>query len=262
MILEFLTNIVLFPIKWFWKKYTSYKEQGNIPMIILLFAVSFTGVIGISFACLKLVDYMFTNHLNLLLFIGVVIWLYLYVRDKNNTPEPPTDSVEIVESIIIQQAEKGYPIMRNIIFQTVKSVAPDIGGRTPRVISEVEVPEDHYIISNSICFYQFRLLKQDLKMHYTDNDLKEFQNILQAFLSHKIQSGDFPQLKMENYRDKYGNWLDSIIIDTIEDVGNMFIIQAVFSSPEYAEYQHQITLSTTASDSSTRTLREDWNDKL
>ena len=43
--------------------------------------------------------------------------------------------------------------------------------------------------------------------------------------------------------DAYGNWHDAVCVDVIEDVGNTFIIQAVFTTPAYTEYLHQKQLN-------------------
>lgn len=66
---------------------------------------------------------------------------------------------------------------------------------------------------------------------------------------------------MEKYRDQYGNFYDSVIIDTIEDLGNMLILHVAFSSREYAEYKHQIDISKNALDSYKKNLNESWRDK-
>lgn len=258
MFLEWLISLLTFPINWFWTKYETYKETNNIPMLILLFSFSLSGVLLLALAILKLADYLFTYHLNLLIVFGIIYWLYTYIRDKRQEPE--VDSTPTVQTDIMVQAEKGYSIMRNVIFQTVKSTASDIGGKVPRLLGEIEVSDCHFIITDNLCFYQFRLLKEDMMVQYTEHDLNEFKSIFQTNLAHKIQSGEFPTLKMENYRDKYGNWYDSIIIDTIEDIGNMFILQTVFCSPEYAEYRHQIDISKDVLDGGKRNISESWND--
>lgn len=257
MILEFLISILGYPVKWFWSHYETYKEVHDIKRLILLFSVSLSGLIVLSLGFFKLANYLFAYHLNLIIFISIIIWLYAYIRDKymSNLPEPPeNDNIALWE-----QAEKGYPIMRNIVFQTTKSIAPDIGGKIPRLLGEIEMPEDRFLIANDICYYQFRLSKEDMRVQYTANDVQEFQHIFQSALSHKIQSGAFPTLKLENYRDAYGNWHDCVELDTMEDVGSFFIIQTVFCSPEYAEYRHHLAMEKTAQADTNTTIDTTWD---
>ena len=95
---------------------------------------------------------------------GVILWLYAYVKSKmdKKKAESAMQDVPTVDPAIAElqvQAEKAYPIMRNIIYQTAKNVAPDIGAVVPRLLQEIEMPEGHYILAHNICFYQFKLNK-------------------------------------------------------------------------------------------------------
>jgi len=262
MIWNWLVSLFLFPIRWFWLKYQECKETENLKRMIFLFIVSISGLLVFGIIFLILASYLLTNHMPLLIGVGAVLWLYAYAKDKYITKQPSEiPSVGINDQQLLEQAEKGYPVMRNILYQTTKNVAPDIGGNIPRLLPEIEMPEEHYILSNNICFYQFRLVKADMRIQYTANDLSEFKTVFQSAITMKIQSGAFPSLQMENYRDRYGNWHDSVIIDTIEDVGNMFIIQTVFASPEYAEYAHQKQLIHQSTDNDSRRFETSWNEK-
>ena len=89
------------------------------------------------------------------------------------------------------------------------------------------------------CFYQFRLSKADIRTRYDQNELREFERILQNDISRRIKAGDFPTLGMEQFVDAYGNIYDAIYIDVIEDIDNCFLIQAVMYSPQYAGYLRQ-----------------------
>lgn len=257
MFLEWLVSLITYPIKWFWKKYEMYKETRNISKLVLLFIFSISGILILGITILKLIHYLFSYHLNFLICIGLIFWLYTYIRD--NVQKSAVDTTPSIPADIIVQAEKGYPIMRNIIYQTAKAIAPDIGGKIPRLLNEIEMPEEHYILTNNICFYQFRLKKADMRTLYTSTDLKEFKSIIQSTLSEKIRLGEFPT-KFENYRDKYGNWQDAVIVDTIEDIGNCFVIQSVFCTPEYSEYEHPVRMNQDASNGNSTPLETQWKD--
>ena len=73
--------------------------------------------------------------------------------------------------------------------------------------------------------------------------MTEFRLEIQTSLSRRLRSGAFPNLQIEQYKDKYGNWLDAVVVDTIEDVGTEYILQMVFSTPEYAEHVHRMRIN-------------------
>ena len=111
------------------------------------------------------------------------------------------------------------------MYQTLKVSAECIGGVIPRLLQEIEVLEKHYIIANEICFYQFRIQKADIKIRYEQEELREYESILQNDISRKIRAGDFPSLGVEQYMDSYGNIYDAVYIDVIEDIDTYFIVQ-------------------------------------
>ena len=181
---------------------------------------------------------------------GLVIWLYAYIKfrmdKKAAEAAAQAANVPVADPVLAEvqiQAEKGYPIMRNIMFQTLKEAAADIGGLVPRLLQEIEIPGTHYMLANGISFYQFQLNKADPRIQYQPADLSEFRVLVQAVCSRLIHAGNFPTLGMQDCMDAYGNWHDAVCVDVIEDVGNTFIIQAVFTTPAYTEYLYQKELN-------------------
>ena len=176
--------------------------------------------------------------MDLVIIFSLIMWLYFYIASKT---QKETDSVDVAVEVqeLIEQANRIYPTVRNIMYQTLKTSAESIGGLLPRVFEEIEVVEQHYIISNNICFFQFRLPKADIKIRYDQNELREFERILQNDISRKIKAGDFPTLAMEQFMDAYGNIYDAVYIDVIEDMDSCFLMQVVMYSPQYAEYLRQ-----------------------
>lgn len=242
-IFEKLLKFFLYPIRWFWDSYDRYREEQSILKIIFLFIVSLSGLVvfGVVLAYIML---YFSNHVELLIIIGVIIWVYAYIRSKIFTREniqPNTyENQFLQEDIILQeQAIKGYPLMRNILYQTLKETAENIGGTIPRIFNEIELHENHFILSGGICFYQFKLTKLDIRLRYQREELEEFSRMLQSDISNQIQRGSFPTLGFQTYLDQYGNIYDAVLVDTIEDMDSCFIIQTVFYSALYADYLHQ-----------------------
>lgn len=195
-------------------------------------------------------SYLISYHKEWVVAAGLVIWLYAYIKSKmdKKTAEAaarvtdfPMADPALAE--VQAQAEKGYPIMRNIMFQTLKEAAADIGGLVPRLLQEIEIPGTHYMLANGVAFYQFQLNKADPRTQYQLADMTEFRALVQAACSRLIHAGNFPTLGMQDYMDAYGNWHDAVCIDTMEDIGNVFIIQAVFTTRIYTEYLHQRQLN-------------------
>lgn len=243
-----LIDFLTFPVTRFWECFEKYKEEKSTWKIILLFIGSLTGLALIGGALGWIIYYIVSYHFEWLVIVGLILWLYSYVKSKmdkkamaNNVQDVP--AVDPVWEDFKAQAEKGYPIMRNIMFQTSKEVASSVGANSPRLLQEIEIPGEHYVLVNGICFYQFKLSKADPMMQYNLEDLAVFREQFQSVCSRLIASGSFPTLQMQNCMDAYGNWYDAVHIDVIEDVGNTFIIQSVFVTPAYTEYKHQLQLN-------------------
>ncbi len=235
-IVEWLLSILTYPITWFWTAYNTYKEERKVWKIIVLFVISLSGLFLVTYALLWSSVWLFTNHIEIVIIVGLLLWLYSYVKAKMEAKPVQEDIISTDVQALNEQANKAYPTVRNIMYQTLKVSAESIGGVIPRLLQELEVLEQHYIIANEICFYQFRLSKADIKVRYEQEELREFERILQNDISRKIQAGDFPSLGMEQFIDAYGNIYDAIYIDVIEDIDTCFIIQTVLYSPQYAEY--------------------------
>lgn len=247
-LLQSILCFIEYPVNVFWKYFKKYKKKKQTGKIILLFAGTLSGVLLIGGSIIYLLAYLMTYHVEWVIIAGLIFWFYGYVKSKTDKTDAETSTQNqpmLIEekSALDLQAEKGYPIMRNIMFQTSKEVASSIGANSPRLLQEIEIPGEHYMFANNICFYQFKLTKADSTMQYDSNDRDVFREQFQNACSRLIASGSFPTLQMQNYMDAYGNWYDAVHIEIIEDIGNTFIIQSVFVTPAYTEYKHQIKLN-------------------
>lgn len=233
---EWLLSVVLFPVHWFWDKYKEMNEEQCVWKLVLLFVGSLSGILLIGFVLMWLGCYLVNYHLPLLMAIGVIVWLYAYVKSKiDEKAKTVTNSIRNTQEQLREQADRGYPIMRNIMYKTLRDEAGAIACLMPRTLREIEVLETHHIISNDIIYYQFKLNKADINMYYGKDDLAEFKRILQVAIMRKLQAGEFPRLQIDNVMDGYGNIFDAIYVDMIEDMDTYFIIQTVFMSQSYAE---------------------------
>lgn len=239
---ERIWELLLFPIHWYFNKYKKYKREKSLIKIAILFITSVSGLILIDCTIIWLVMYLFTYHIEWVVIAGLIVWLYAYINAKTNreSEEHLAQQTEQVarlvqeESEIEIQAKKSRRLVCNVLYQTLREMAGDIGGIVPRLSSEIEILDMPFFIRSNLIFYQFRLAKES-QIQYAKEDLSEFKKMLQAAISRKIQCGDFPTLGMDVY--PYGNdAYDAVMVDSIEDVGNQFIIQAVLYSPSYARY--------------------------
>jgi len=236
LFLEWLLDFFSIPVEWFWKNCIEYKRNGEYGKLMLLFLLSLTGLIVVACSFIFLLNYLFENHPVVMAILILIFSLYQYVKDRLDSADDTRK--DICPEELIEKAESEYPIMRGIMFRVLKETADDLGGRIPRVPQEIEMSEGHYNISHGICFYTFKLMKEAISVQYTAEEIEVLKQQIQAVLNHKIESGDFPSIQMEHYRDKYGKWNDSIQIVTLSDLGSMLMIETVFSSAEYSDYIH------------------------
>lgn len=263
-----LIELVSFPIQWFWDKFEEYRDYGTIWNIILLFMISFGGLVLIVGSLAWLMLYLYNNHIELIVIVGLVIWLYAYFKSKRdkkdsedkNKKDEQEKQFKQAQEMAHAQAQSNYPLMRNIMYQTLKTYAENIGCVRPRLLQEIEVVDAHYVLANGICFYQFKLTKADIKAQYNRWDLMEFEISLQEKIARKVKNGEFPALGTQTYLDATGQLYDAINIDIIEDIGQYFIIQAVFYSPAYADYWRGKEINLQSNSSDTTIPDAEWKD--
>jgi len=265
---EIIVSILTYPIDWFWTAYEQSKESKSLWKIVGLFVVSLTGLILFGATFIWLADWLITYHIDKVAIVGLIIWLYAYFKSKRDKKDAENKNKNEQQELQFQQeqvmaheqAQRSYPLMRNIMYQTLKSYAENIGGVKPRLLQEIEVVDTHYVLANNICFYQFKLKKADMKMQYDYWDLVEFQIILQEEIARKLKNGEFPALGTQTYLDSSGILFDAVCIDVIEEIGQYFIIQAVFYSPAYADYWRSKEIDSQANSSDTTIPDAEWKD--
>lgn len=176
MIWRLTKELLKFPVKWFWKYYKVCRKENDVGRMILLFFISLTGV-GVVVAFLYLIicfaiDWCVAHPMGALGILGIG-WLYTYL--KEDEPEKTVEEVVSKQTALIQkktelqmQAERNYSSMLNVMYQTIRATAPDVGGVTPTFMGEIEMPEERYRIKDGICFYTFMLEKQDIHCIYDD----------------------------------------------------------------------------------------------
>ena len=121
--IEKLLSLLTFPVKWFWESFERYKDTKSVGKIILLFAGSLTGLVLLGGTLIWCTSYLLSYHIEWVVIAGLVIWLYAYIKSRmdNKKADMAADvSAADPSSAEMQaQAEKGYPIMRNMMFRII-----------------------------------------------------------------------------------------------------------------------------------------------
>lgn len=163
-----LFDYLLFAIRWFWTHYNKYKEEDSMIKVILLFICSLSGLLLMVGTFAWLIAYLITYHVEILIGLGLIIWLYAYVKAKidKETEEKTIQKAENIARIVEEeseleiQAKKSRRLVCNVLYQTLREMAEDIGDIAPRLSSEIEIFDIPFYIRSNLIFYQFRLIKE------------------------------------------------------------------------------------------------------
>ena len=239
---EWLLSILTYPIEWFWDKASVYKEEGKKGRVILLFALSLSGVVLFGYALIYGCIWIWDKNIEIVIIGGLIIWLYSYVYSKCvKKQEAQVDLIKLQQENEIEiQARRDYPLLKMLLYRTLKGSADSIGSKPPINVNEIVFQDKPYIISQGVIFYQFQICKNNIGMRYEKEELNEYARTLQNDISRKIRAGDFPQITSDKAWANDGMTYDIINIDGYEDIGNCFLIRVVRYSPQYAEYVKNI----------------------
>lgn len=264
MLWEWLKQKYMIPIRWFWEHYHICEKKGAIGDMVLWFLASLVCVVietAFALGSIVLLFYLCITHPVWGVVIVFVIWLYRKGMQEDLTGGDDTLKQEIIEKEqrdLEMQAEQGYASMMNIMYQTIRAGAVDVGGVTPTFMAEIEMPE-HYRFKEGICFYTFMLEKKDIHNMCNEKMLEEFKNTLQFKLHNKLHSGAFPSISIIDYRDKHGG-MDGIVIHALEDNGSHYVIFSTYALPEYSEYRYQKALLKTKCSVGSKELTTSWEE--
>ncbi len=261
--LEKLIELLLLFPRWFGKKLTEYKENDNIAGIILVFIISLAGLF--MFALLiVLIAYLIIAFINahpyIAAIIGSIICLYAYALAKPSSSqnEENTTDNDAAWHAYYEQCDRAYITMRSIMYQTLRGCAMELGCNIPTYINNIEMPEEHYVIANNLCMYQFKLDKAEMHEIIPEKILDEYKEQSQYCLHNKIKNGDFPTLAIEDFVDCYGNVWDGVVIDSISDFGKYLHFYVVFVTAEYTDYIAKRRAESAGTTSTSSNITEKW----
>lgn len=136
---EWLLSILTYPIEWFWDKASVYKEEGKKGRVILLFALSLSGVVLFGYALIYGCIWIWYNHIEIVIIGGLIIWLYSYVYSKCvKKQEAQVDLIKLQQENEIEiQARRDYPLLKMLLYRTLKGSADSIGSKPPINVNEI-----------------------------------------------------------------------------------------------------------------------------
>ena len=243
-ILEKIIMFILYPVHLFWDWYERCKN--SLWKLILLFIVSLSGVIVIVLGISYLIMWLCTYHPDKIVLAGLVCWLYAYIkkeRDNKKLNEAKVQQkkqeklISQKQELIEEMAWEAYPIIHEVLYHSLKECAKHIRCITPATPQEIEMVEERYFFGvNNLCFYQFRIFKEDIRNLFTEEELEDCKKIIQTTISRKIHNREFQKIQTEKCIDKYGNVFDVVVIDSVRDMGNCLHIYVSLGTLAYAEY--------------------------
>lgn len=238
---EWLISIITYPVHWFWKKASTYREEGKKGSIILLFALSLSGVLLFTFVLIWGSIWLWTNHIEIVIGLGLIIWLYSYIFSKiektKKEQEVERQIVNQEEDELRKQAVYDGEVIKKIVYSTLRDSAESIGGKTPFSSNEIVLSEKPYLIVDGVIFHYFQLVKKDMRMRYEKAELVHYADKLREDIAQTVRSSAFPEITQDEvqYIPDGKNYY-TINVDGIEDIGSRFYIRVVRFSPRYAEY--------------------------
>ncbi len=235
--LDFFKTLVIYPVDWFWDRYTDCIEEKQYLKLVLLLLFSVFGLIAIGGCLVMLVNFVIdyaNSHAEIVLLIGGLIWLYLYGKSRRKKMAEIDDAfVTLEEKELAESAAKGYPTISSALYRCLKLIADEYECRKPLSIGEIEMPEEKYEIANGVPFYFFKLAKRQLS---TEIDEELFRQTLQSRLHDMIHAGQFPSITDKSIRDSYNNTYDAITIDHVSDLNSYIEVCAVYTTETYMDH--------------------------
>lgn len=259
---ESILNLLLMFPRWYWAKVKEYQEEDNRLGIVKMtvFALFVTVLSILAFLAFIYLCYLFAVYHPLIASaIIFVVMVYLFALFK---PEPAkkedTTNYDAEWEAYYEACDRAYITARSIMYQVLRSCAMELGGNMPTFINQIEMPEEHYVVTDNFCLFQFKLDKTDIHEAVTENILSEYKDQLQYCIHSKIKNCEFPTLHIQDYVDTHGNVYDGFVVHNVEDFGKYLHFYVVFVTSEYTDYLAQAKAEANATSSSNNSISESW----
>lgn len=185
-----LVEVMTAPIRQFGVKLQQYKAEGKYLPIVGAFLLSLGLFALMAFVAIVIILWLFeyfSNHIGVVVVIGLVTWLYWAVLHKNPTPSQDNNYSPCTtnpETLLLESAEAECDEMQIAALMVLQDVSPHINAKAPANLYDIiPIVGGKYTISEGFVVNRYYLEKTDIQKHLTDEEKKPR---LQLFSNHII----------------------------------------------------------------------------
>lgn len=246
-------EIITAPIRQFGVKVQQYKAEGKYLPIIGAFLLSLGIFALMAFVAIVIILWLFkyfSNHIGLVVVIGLIAWLYWAVLHKHPTPSQdnnyspcPTDK----EALLLESAEAECDEMQIAAFNVLQDISSIINAKAPANLYDI-IPfvGGKYTISEGFVVNRYFLEKNDPQKRLTDDEKRATISIIQKTYNLHIKKGKISGLTLDVYKDN-NLALPPIKVYNLEDWGHGYLIEVVHTDAAFADFYYKKWLAQHAS---------------
>lgn len=131
MIWKRIKLLILYPVNWFWDRYTECKEKDQLGKAIGLLIASLTGLVAVGvlliLAFITIMNWVMENPA-IACGITLLVWLYMYVKSGREKSSSNNNEAEVNAASVVAEARSGYQSMLKIVYSSMQYIATDVGG--------------------------------------------------------------------------------------------------------------------------------------
>lgn len=240
-----LIEIITAPIRQFGVKMQQYKTEGKYLPIIGAFLLSLGLFALMAFVAIVIILWLFeyfSNHIGIVVVIGLITWLYWAVLHKrpappqdNNYSPCPTDK----EALLRESAEAECDEMQIAALMVLQDVSPHINAKAPANLYDIiPIVGGRYTISEGFVLNRYYLEKNDIQKRLTDEEKRTTIAIIQQSYNLHIREGKITGLTLKVYKDNNLS-LPPIIVHNLEDWGHGYLIEVVHTDAAFADFYYK-----------------------
>lgn len=240
-----LVEVMTAPIRQFGVKLQQYKTEGKYLPIVGAFLLSLGLFALMAFVAIVIILWLFeyfSNHIGVVVVIGLITWLYWAVLHKHPAPSQdnnyspcPTNA----ETLLLESAEAECDEMQIATHQVLQDVSPHINAKAPANLDDIiPVVGGKYTISEGFVVNRYYLEKNDIQKRLTDEEKKATIAIIQQSYNSHIKRGKITGLTLKVYKDNNLS-LPPIKVHNLEDWGHGYLIEVVHTDAAYATHYYK-----------------------
>ncbi len=237
-------EVMTAPIRQFGVKMQQYKAERKYLPIVGAFLLSLGLFALMAFVTIVIILWLFeyfSNHIGVVVVIGLVTWLYWAVLHKHPTPSQdnnyscPTDK----ETLLLESAEEECDEMQIAALMVLQDVSPHINAKAPANLYDIiPIVGGKYTISEGFVVNRYYLEKNDIQKHLTDEEKKATIAIIQQSYNLHVREGKITGLTLKVYKDN-NLALPPIKVHNLEDWGHGYLIEVVHTDAAFADFYYK-----------------------